>query len=131
MALPDRAYGERQELSPIRILGVIKDVSCRERQCRVLIQIESVERNRSSKALRNGDIITVLVVSAPSSAGDGPPHTLQAPAIGVPDNSVRIPPVASHTRAWLRPAEGATSKDPADLYELLAGPFGFGPNLED
>ncbi|MEB3334470.1 MAG: hypothetical protein VKP70_05750 [Cyanobacteriota bacterium] len=131
MALPDRAYGERQQASPIKISGVVKEVMCVDHHCHVSIQIEAIKRNTSAKVLHPGDVITVRAVSAPSSSGPRPPAGLQAPPIGRPDNAVSIPPLASHTQAWLRPAEATTGAGQTQLYELLAGPFGFGPDLED
>lgn len=131
MSLPDRAYGERQQASPIRIHGVVTEVTCEPHRCRVAIRIESVDRNVSTRPLNKGDTITVLVVPTGASSGALPRTGFQAPPIGLPDNSVRIPPVSSHTQAWIRPAEVGTSEAQAQLYELMAGPFGFGPNLED
>lgn len=132
MALPDRAYAERQQLSPIRIHGLVKQVTCEDRQCRVSMHVESIERNHSTRILSKGDLITVLATSSTIPSSDPPlPIGHQAPLIGVPDNSVRIPSVSSHTNAWLRPAEGLPGASQAQIYELTAGPFGFGPSLED
>lgn len=131
MTLPDRAYGERQQLSPIRIHGVVKHVTCKQSQCRVAIQIESIDRNRSESTLNKGDLITVLVVPNHPGSADCQPTSVQTPPIGRPTNTVCIPPISSHTQAWLRPSATVTSEAQAQLYELMAGPFGFGPNLED
>jgi hypothetical protein len=131
MSLPDRAYGERQQVSPIKIQGVVKDVTSEQRQCCVVIQVESIDRNRSEKILKKGDLITVLVISERPSSDGFQPTSFQAPPIGRADCSADIPSVSSHTQAWLRPAVAGTSDAEAPVYELMAGPFGFGPNLED
>lgn len=129
MALPDHAYGERQVLSPIRILGMVKKITCGSTECRVEIQVRSVERNRSQALLKPGQRITVLTTAA-SPAASGMPTSAGIPAIGAAKPSVRIPAVSTLTQVWMRPALRSPSQPTTNLYELTAGPYGFGPNLE-
>ncbi len=128
MALPERAYAERQQLSPIKIDGVIQEVSCENSRCRVKILIESVKRNTSARRLFKGDVITIVDITTQNANPDsGLPIQQKNPMIGLPDNTVNIPPPFSRTEAWLRPAKLSST----NTYELMAGPFGFGPNLEE
>ena len=132
MALPERAYAERQQLSPIRIKGVIQQVSCENNCCRVKVMIESVKRNKSARRLVKGNIITIIDIEARHSTADsGSLNQHQAPMIGLPDNSVQIPSPSSRTEAWLRPAELSGDPRHSNSYQLMAGPYGFGPSLED
>jgi hypothetical protein len=135
MALPERAYSERQKMSPIRIDGIIQEVACNENSlCQVRMQIESIKRNNSARSLANGDVIVIIALAAkaPSpSPGSLSPTERQAPIIGLPDPSVRIPPIRSRAQAWLRPAEIPGGHNHANTYELMAGPYGFGPSLEE
>jgi hypothetical protein len=132
MALPPRAYAERQQLSPIRVDGVIQIVSCENNCCHVKMLIESVKRNASARPLAKGDIVTIIDVEARDSTAESkPPDPRQPPIIGLSDNSVYIPPPSNRTEAWLRPAEPQGDPNQGDLYQLMAGPYGFGPSLED
>lgn len=132
MALPERAYAERQQLSPIRIKGIIQQVSCENNCCRVKMMIESVKRNKSARRLVKGSIITIIDIEPRHSRADsGSLNQHQAPMIGLPDNSVQIPSPSSQTEAWLRPAELLHDPHHFNSYQLMAGPYGFGPNLED
>ena len=132
MALPPRAYAERQQLSPIRIKGVIQQVTCDNGRCLVKMRIESIHRNKSAWPLAKGDSVTIIDIEARDSQGESrPPDKQQAPLIGLPDNSVHIPPQCSRTEAWLRPAEPSGDRNHFNSYQLMAGPYGFGPSLED
>lgn len=137
MALPERAYSERQKMSPIRIDGIIKEVACDENSlCRVRMHVESIKRNNSTRPLANGDVIVIIAMAAQASSPTSSPDALssterQAPIIGLPDPSVRIPPICSRAQAWLRPAEIPGDHNHANTYELMAGPYGFGPSLEE
>ena len=132
MALPPRAYAERQQLSPIRIEGVIQQVTCENNRCNVKMMVESVRRNKTEMELVQGDIITIVDVEDRDSKTDSkPPNQLQAPKIGLPDNSVQIPSPCSRTEAWLRPAGQSGDRNHSKSYQLMAGPYGFGPSLED
>lgn len=132
MALPERAYAERQQLSPIRVDGVIQRVTCDNNRCRVNMRIESVKRNTSARPLAAGSVITIIDIATKDPNAD-PPSRIEhhAPMIGLPESSVLIPPPCSRTEAWLRPAEPSTDPNHSNAYELMAGPFGFGPSLED
>jgi hypothetical protein len=132
MALPPRAYAERQQLSPIRIEGAIQQVTCENNRCHVKMLIESVRRNKSARTLTKGDILTIIDIEANDSQTESrPSNQQQAPMIGLPDNSVHIPPLCSRTEAWLRPAERPGDHNHLNTYQLMAGPYGFGPSLED
>lgn len=132
MALPPRAYAERQQLSPIRVDGVIQEVTCENNRCRVKLLIESVKRNTSSWPLAKGNVIAIIDIPAQDSKADSmSPIEHQAPMIGLPDNSVHIPPPCSRIEAWLRPAEPSGDRNHSNTYQLMAGPYGFGPSLED
>lgn len=132
MALPPRAYAERQQLSPIRIKGVIQQVTCGNNRCLVKMYVKSIKRNRSSRPLTKGDVITIIDIEVSDSQTESrPPDQQQAPMIGLPNNSVHIPPICSRTEAWLRPAEPSNDRNHFNTYQLMAGPFGFGPSLED
>lgn len=132
MALPERAYAERQQLSPIRVDGVIQELACENNLCRVKMLVKAVKRNTSPRPLAAGDIIAVINIPVAESKNDSmPPTTHQAPLIGLPDFSVHIPQPCSQTEAWLRPAEPSSDRNEVNNFELMAGPFGFGPSLED
>lgn len=132
MALPPRAYAERQQLSPIRIEGIIQQVTCENNHCLVKMHIESIKRNKSAWPLAKGDIVTIIDIEANDSQTESrPSNQQQAPMIGLPDNSVHIPPLCSRTEAWLRPAERPGDHNHLNTYQLMAGPYGFGPSLED
>ena len=131
MALPPRAYTERQQLSPIRIEGVIQQVTCENNRCLVKMHVESIKRNKSARPLARGNIITIIDIEvSDSKAQSNSPNQQQAPIIG-PDNSVRIPPPLSRTEAWLCPAEPSDDRNHTNSYQLMAGTYGFGPSLED
>lgn len=132
VALPARAYAERQQLSPIRVYGVIQVITCENNRCRVKMLIESVKRNANARPLAKGDMVTIIDIEARDSKAESrPPNQQQAPMIGLPDNSVQIPSSSSRTEAWLRPAEPSGDPNHTNTYELMAGPYGFGPSLED
>ena len=132
MALPLRAYAERQQLSPIRIEGVIQQATCENNRCLVKMHIESIKRNNSEWPLAKGDIVNIIDIEVKDSKAESSlPNHQQALIIGLPDNSVRIPPPRSRTEAWLRPAEPSGDRNHSNTYQLMAGPYGFGPSLED
>jgi len=132
MELPPRAYAERQQLSPIRIKGVIQQVTCKNNRCIVEMNIESVKRNKSERPLAKGDIVYIIDIEVKDFKEDSrlPKHQ-KALIIGLPGNSVRIPPPLSRTEAWLCPAEPSDDRNHTNSYQLMAGPYGFGPSLED
>jgi hypothetical protein len=132
MALPERAYAERQQSSPIRIEGLIQQIVCENNRCSVKMLIESVKRNKSARTLAKGNIVTIIDIEARDSVADSRfPDRRQAPVIGLPDNSVQMPSPSSRTEAWLRPTELSGDPDHSNSYQLMAGPYGFGPSLED
>lgn len=132
VALPPWAYVERQQMSPIRIEGVIQQVTCENNRCYAKMLIESVKRNKSSQQLAEGDVITIIDIEARDSQAESrPPNQQEAPIIGLPDNSVHIPTLCSRTEAWLRPAEPSGDRKHSNTFQLMAGPYGFGPSLED
>jgi len=132
MVLPPRAYAERQQLSPIRIDGVIQQVTCENNLCLVKMNIESIKRNNSEWPLAKGDTVNIIDIKVKDCKEElWLPNHQKALIIGLPDNSVRIPPPLSRTEAWLRPAEPSGDRNHTNSYQLMAGPYGFGPSLED
>lgn len=123
MTLPPWAYRQRQELSPIQLEGVVEAVHCSQRHCLVALRVNAVQRNRTTSPIQVGDRIQIEAIpqhtAAPAPAGSAPPA-----AIGAPQPGVEIPPIGAGTAAWLRP-----SPHQAGAFELLAGPYGFGPDL--
>lgn len=122
MALPDWAYGQRQRLSPILIQGEVKEVNCLGTQCTLTMQILEVLRNQSQASLEPGESIVITFVGHGSPVEDS--SAPSPPPIGSPDMAVSAPRQGDQKYAWLRPTEG-------DRYELMAGEYGFGPNLEN
>jgi len=124
MALPDWAYGERQRLSPILVKGEITAVSCSGIQCTLTMKILEVLRNQSPRDIAPGYSVSISFVgNIPSECH--PPDPCLPPPIGEPIISVDIPKIDDQRYAWLRPVNGDS-----DAYELMAGEYGFGPNLE-
>jgi hypothetical protein len=123
MALPDWAYTERQKIAPILVRGEVIKVSCHEVQCTLKMQILQVLRNQTDRDIAPGHSLSISFV------GKTPPKSLapnqDPPPTGLPDMSVKIPNVGEKTDAWLRPSESGK-----DAYDLTAGKYGFGPNIE-
>lgn len=122
MALPGWAYGQRQRLSPILIQGEVTQVDCLGTQCTLTMTILEVLRNQSQTTLESGDAIVITFVGHGSPEEDSAASSL--PPIGSPVMAVTVPHLGDIKYAWLRPTDG-------DSYELMAGEYGFGPNLED
>lgn len=123
MALPDWAYGQRQRLSPVLVMGEVMDVSCVETQCTLTMSVLEILRNQSQRYMESGDLISVDFVGNVPEEDQSPGAT--PPLMGSPVASVTIPTVGDHKFAWLRPNDKGEN-----YYELMAGPYGFGPNLE-
>lgn len=123
MTLPPWAYRQRQQLSPLQLEGVVEAVHCRQRHCLVLLRVTAVHRNTTGSPIQVGARIQIQALAprraAQASGGSAPPTTP-----GTPDPGVRIPAIGAHTAAWLRP-----SPQPGGMFELMAGPYGFGPDL--
>lgn len=122
MALPDWAYGQRQRLSPILIQGEVTEVNCLGTQCTLTMTILEVLRNQSQETLEPGEAIVITFVGNGLSEEDS--SNPFPPPIGSPDMAVAVPCQGDQKYAWLRPTDG-------NSYELMAGEYGFGPNLED
>ena len=132
MALPDRAYAERQRLSPIRLKGLDQPIRCDRSGCSVSVLIESIERNKSPAHLIEGSTIAIVEIEASNTKTIPNPASLdQSPMMGMPDNSVHIPPPGSRTEAWLRPATLSKDTYYTTTFHLMGGPYGFGPDLEE
>lgn len=135
MALPPRAYAEQQRFSPIRVEGVIQRVVWSDTRCRIVILLESVKRNTTATSLASGDVIVVTAIAAQDSRPEAPaPAERKAFVLGVPDVAVRIPRPSTRTEAWLRPVAVSGDRSgpgQASTFEVMAGPYGFGPSLED
>ncbi len=124
MALPDWAYGERQRLSPILVRGEVVAVVCRGIECTLSMKIVEVLRNQSPRDIAAGSLVSIIFVgNLPSECHT--PDSCLPPPIGAPVMSVEIPRPGDEKYAWLRPADSD-----GDTYELMAGQYGFGPNLE-
>jgi len=123
MTLPPWAYRQRQQLSPLQLEGVVEAVRCRCRHCLVLLRVTAVQRNATGSPIQVGAQIQIQAL-APLSAVQAPGGTAPPAPPGTPDPGVRIPPIGAHTAAWLRPAP-----QPGAAFELMAGPYGFGPDL--
>jgi hypothetical protein len=123
MTLPPWAYRQRQELSPIQLEGVVEAVRCSRLHCLVALRVSTVQRNTTASPIQVGDRIQIEAIPQHTAsqvpAGSAPPSSIGAPQAGV-----RIPRIGAHTAAWLRP-----SPQHAGAFELLAGPYGFGPDL--
>lgn len=122
MTLPPWAYRQRQQLSPLQLEGVVEAVRCQQRHCLVQLRVTAVHRNATGSPIQVGARIQIQAL-APLSAAQAPAATAPPAPPGTPDPGVRIPPIGAHTAAWLRP-----SPQP-DVFELMAGPYGFGPDL--
>ena len=125
MALPDWAYAERQRLSPILVKGEVLSVSCQGVQCDLKMNILEVLRNQSSRDIAPGFLVSIAFVGNLASDCQGSDPCLP-PLIGAPVVSVDIPKVGDQKYAWIRPDDSI-----CNTYELMAGEYGFGPNLEE
>lgn len=123
MTLPPWAYRQRQELSPIQIEGVVEAVRCRDRQCLVSIRVTSVRRNATEVAIHVGDRLQIHATEQPAPSV-APPGSARPAPIGLPQQGVSIPSIGQRTPAWLRPSPQRSGE-----FELMAGPYGFGPEL--
>ena len=124
MALPDWAYAERQRLAPIVVKGEVMEVLCDEMQCTLQMQILQVIRNQTDRDIVPG--CSLLINFVGNTPPKWPTLNQDPPPIGSPAMSVEIPTVGDQTDAWLRPAESDS-----DAYDLTAGKYGFGPNIEN
>ncbi|MGG6297919.1 hypothetical protein ACQ4M4_26290 [Leptolyngbya sp. AN02str] len=122
MALPDWAYGQRQRLSPVLIKGEVMNVDYLGPQCTLTMKILEVLRNQSQRTLEPGETIVITFVGHGSPEEDS--SASSPPPIGLPDMAVSVPDQGDQKYAWLRSTDG-------DGYELMAGRYGFGPNLEN
>jgi hypothetical protein len=123
MALPDWAYAERQRIAPILVKGEVIEVACPGGQCTLKMQITQVVRNQTDRNIAPGCFLLInFTGNAP--AGQIAPDR-NPPPIGAATMSVKIPNVGDSTDAWLVPAAGDR-----DVYDLTAGQYGFGPNIE-
>lgn len=122
MTLPDWAYGQRQRLSPILIQGEVIEVNCLGTQCTLTMEILEVLRNQTQEILVPGEAIVITFVG--NEWSEEYDCTSSPPPIGLPTMAVAVPHPGDQKYAWLQPTDG-------DNYELMAGEYGFGPNLED
>ena len=133
MALPDTAYAALQKQSPILIKGSIQSVS--KDYSVVTVRIIKIERNLSSiELLRDSEIhIHVDLPSLPESGdsfGDQK-DGLIPPTPGMFKEKVVIPSINDTVDIWIRPTPREQIEVVNVPFQLLAGPYGFGPNLED